>query len=90
MKLSRHIRKCLQQRGMRNSDANLICHYGTQVGDGFLLRRRDVAVATSELKRAIIELERLEGRLVIIRGDLGVTAYKASLNTQKRCLREGR
>ena len=88
MYLTSHAKKRLRQRGMRESDVSLIYRYGTQLGDGILLTRRDIQAATTELRKTITQLEHLKGRVVIVQTDAGITVYKASLKTQRKMLRE--
>ena len=84
--LTSHAEKRLQQRGMRIADVKLIMQYGTEVADGYLLRRKDVAKAMSNLKKVMTRLEHLEGRVVIEEDQHVITAYKTCRKKQRRLL----
>ena len=84
--LSKHAEERMQQRGMRPSDIQLICEFGTETRDGYFLRSRDKARAISDLKNLIGRLEHLDSRYVVVDGNHVLTAYKASTRKQKKIL----
>ena len=86
MEITAHAQKRMQQRGMKAADIELIINFGTSVPDGYLLRRKDVTEAVSDLKKDITRLERLEGRVVITSGETVVTVYPTGRAKQKRLL----
>lgn len=75
MHLTKHAITRLRHRGFQNGDAELIMAFGTQAGDGNVLRRRDVDDASAVWRRLIVRLERLQGRCVVVAGGAVVTAY---------------
>ncbi len=87
MKLSKHVRVRMQQRGRSEQDVNLITAYGTPTRDGYLLRRRDVDTRVRDLKKEISAIERLKNWVVIV-GEEGVvvTIYPADHEKQRRML----
>lgn len=87
MNLSLHAQQRLQQRGLNDSDINLILMHGTETSDGYYLRYRDVKEAEKELRKQINQLNRLAGRYVVVDGDTVITAYHPGKKKQKRILR---
>lgn len=56
----------MNQRGLRKKDVELVLQYGPQITDDrFELRRQDVHLAISRLRRDIQRFERLRGRVVV-------------------------
>lgn len=86
MVLSDHARKRMQQRATNPTDVETIMVHGTQVRDGYLLRKRDVAEEISRLKSKIRKLERLKNRVVISDRKTIITVYPASKRKQKQLL----
>lgn len=89
IELSRHAEELMQQRGMRPSDLELVCEFGTKTAEGYFLCRKDKARAIAQLKCLISRLEHLENRLVVLQGNRVVTVYKASKKKQNRILSMG-
>lgn len=86
MEITAHAQKRMQQRGMKTADVELIVNFGTRVPDGYLLRRKDVTEAVSDMKKFMTRLQRLEGRVVITSDGTVVTAYPTGRAKQKRLL----
>ena len=87
MHISYHAKQRLQQRGMSETDVDLILRHGTETQDGFLMRRKDVQRAEKDLRCLINELHRLKDKYVVVRGNTVVTAYHARKTCQNRALR---
>ena len=76
------------QRGLADYDLELIALIGTQVERGYLVRRKDFQALDRELKRLRNRARRLVGKRLVVDGDRLITAYHATLNKQRRLLRE--
>ena len=88
---TRHAETCMQQRGIRERDIQLITELGTQIDDEtWLMLKRDVAREIDIRKQEIQALERLANCKVVIRGRGVITAYPSRPVDQKRTLRLGR
>ena len=80
----------MAQRGIPAKDADLIALIGTEVGDGYLVRHKDVQAAEREVKKLLARIRRLIGkRLVTIDGRI-VTAYPATHQQERRLMRRVR
>lgn len=76
--LSRHAEARIRQRGLRESDIEVILQVATQVAeDAWVVTRQDAARETARLKRRFATIERLHGKKVIMAGDTLVTVYHA-------------
>ena len=74
--ITRHGEARLSQRGLRNSDLDILLAHGTETGpDRIMLRKRDAVRIIRDLKRRIAELERLTGKEIVIAGGQLITAY---------------
>lgn len=87
MRISKHARQRMRQRGLYEDDVDLIFEYGTEVTDGFLLRRRDATSAIAALKRELTRLERLADTFVVVERNVVASIYHARPAKQKRLLR---
>jgi len=86
--LSRHAEVRAQQRGIRESDIQVIVAAGTPVDhNSVFLLARDVGREIQRRKREICVLERLRGCRVVIEGRTVVTIYRPSSKTEKKLLR---
>ena len=66
----------MSQRGIRESDLDLILDYGTEIGqDRLMLTRRDAARLISERKKEIAKIERLTDKVIVVSEGCLVTAY---------------
>ena len=88
--LTRHAEKRMRQRGLRNSDIDLINQCASLIGGDLFLSRKDVARAIHRRKQEIQALERLSGTKVALAGETIVTCYQSRQSDQKRMLRKGR
>jgi hypothetical protein len=85
--MSVHAVARMAQRGIKNSDLDLIAHIGTEVDDGLLITERDYQKFEREQKQLLERARRICGkRFVICDGKL-VTAYQASRRNNRRLLR---
>lgn len=88
--MTHHAAARMAQRGIPAKDADLIALIGTEVGDGYLVRSKDVQVAEREVKNLLARIRRLKGkRLVTAEGRI-VTAYPATQRQERRLLRRVR
>lgn len=87
LSITSHAFSRMAQRGIHSDDLDLILALGTEVDDGVLVRRKDVAVVEREMKAILKCLRRIEGkRLVVANGHL-VTAFHATDREQSRLLK---
>ncbi len=81
--ISKHGEIRMSQRGFRKVDLDTILRYGTDIGcDRIMLRRKDAHRIISMLKMEIKMLERVNGKVVVIKDDRLVTAYKKTSRIQ--------
>ena len=77
--ISRHGNVRMAQRGVRETDLEVILAYGTDIGrNRIMLRRRDAAEAVRTLKRQIANIERLTDKVLVVADGQLVTAYHQS------------
>ena len=89
--LSRHAETRMSQRGLRDSDVNLILRCATEIGeDLYFLTRKDVEREVRRRKQEIQALERLNGQKLVVAEETIVTCYKSRKYDQQRTLRRGR
>jgi len=88
--LTNHAETRLRQRGMLETDLQLITQFGTSVGDAIFMRTKDIQKGIEGLKRIIQRLEHLKGRTLIMNGDTVITAYKATRKHEKKIIRNTR
>jgi hypothetical protein len=89
--LSHHAETRMRQRGLRNSDIDLILQCASEIGDDlYFLSRKDVDREISRRKDEIQALERLRGQKVVVAEETVVTCYKSRRSDQRRFLRKGR
>lgn len=88
---SRHAKKRLNQRGIRENDVDFLLNTATQVAqDAYLLTNSDVEREIVRRKKEIQQLERLRGLKLVVVGDTLVTAYRSRQADQRRTLRKGK
>ena len=88
---SRHAKKRLNQRGVRENDVDFLLNTATQVAqDAYLLTNSDVEREIVRRKKEIQQLERLRGLKLVVVGDTLVTAYRSRQADQRRTLRKGK
>ncbi len=87
----RHAEKRFNQRGLRNTDVELVLDSASRVApDAYLLTNRDVEREISRRKQEIQRLEKLRGTKLVVDGDTLITAYHSRPSDQKRTFRKGR
>ena len=87
--MSNHAETRMRQRGLRNTDVELILRCASEIGeDVYFLSRKDVERETQRRKREIQALDRLCGQKVVVAEDTIVTCYHSRRNDQKRMLRD--
>ncbi len=85
--LTEHAIMRMAQRGIQASDLELILTIGSEVGDGVLVRKKDIQAVEQVVRSLLKRLKRLEGkRLVLGNGHL-ITAYHATPRDTDRLLR---
>jgi hypothetical protein len=77
----------MAQRGIPARDAELIALIGTEVGDGYLVRCKDVQAAEREIKHLLARIRRLEGKRLVTADGRIITAYQATRRQQRGLLR---
>jgi hypothetical protein len=87
MNLSNHAQKRIPQRGLAESDIDLIVMHGTETRDGFYLRSQDAKVIEEKLRKQIKKINQLSGKYVVVKSDTVVTAYHPGKKKQKKILR---
>jgi len=94
MRISKHARARLQQRGYRHADIQTVLDHGTEGEEAVVLTDRDSEIAIGQHKSAIRSLQRLAGTAVILGEDTVITVYRPSrarlrrfLGLGNRCLR---
>jgi hypothetical protein len=86
--LTRHAILRMSQRGIGLDDIELIEAIGTQVERGsYFLRRKDVQAFERQIKKTIDQVRRLEGKLVVVKDDAVITAYRVRQDKERRLLR---
>ena len=84
--ITTHALTRMAQRGIHSDDLDLILAIGTEVDDGVLVRRKDVARIEREVKDLLKRLRRVEGKRVVVADGYLVTAFHASAREQSRLL----
>lgn len=87
LSISTHAFTRMAQRGIQPDDVDLILALGTEVDDGVLVRRKDVAVIEREMKALLKRLRRIEGKRLVVANGLLVTAFHATEREQSRLLK---
>ena len=86
--LSFHAAARQRQRGVSNTDIELVMRYGEAVDDGFVLSDRALAIARRDIKRILQRLDHLAGIAVIEGAGTLITTYRADSKRLRR-LRAG-
>jgi hypothetical protein len=87
LRTTQHAVQRLAQRGFSASDVDLIMTIGSEVRDGFLVRRKDCEALEAGIKALISRIRKLEGKRVVIAEGRLVTAYHASAAEEPGCFR---
>ncbi|MDE2824248.1 MAG: DUF4258 domain-containing protein [Chloroflexota bacterium] len=74
--ITRHGQARLSQRGIRQTDLDLVLAHGTEIGcDRIMLMARDAAKLIRARKQEIAKIERLTGKVLVVSNGHLVTAY---------------
>lgn len=74
--ITRHGESRMSQRGIRQSDLDILLDYGTEIGrNRIMLKNRIAAEEIRKLKKQISDIERLKGKVIVVMGKRIVTAY---------------
>ena len=84
---TRHAILRMSQRAIGLDDIELVESIGTEVEGGYLVRRKDVQAFEQRLKKLGDWARRLEGKRVVVKDDIVVTAYHAQKGKERRLLR---
>lgn len=88
MHKTHHARKRMQQRGIRESELDIVVEAASLVdADSVMLLNQDVDRGVQRRKREIAVLERLRGCRVVLAGEEVVTTYRPTRIVEKRLLR---
>ncbi|KAA6184218.1 DUF4258 domain-containing protein [Thiohalocapsa marina] len=88
LKMSVHAEGRMRQRGFTRHDVELVCRYGTLVGDGLLMTQdavRELCFNSGEQQRG----ERLLGAVAIVQGGTIVTVFHAERKWRRAQTRKG-
>lgn len=89
--LSKHAEKRMNQRGLRKEDLTLLLEIGEQVApDAYLVTNEIANRLRAQLRQALQQIDRLQGKTLIVEGETIVTGYHAGRDDQKRKFRKGR
>lgn len=88
MRKTKHARTRMQQRGIRQTDLEVVVNAATTIdADSVMLLNQDVDREVRKRKREIAILERLRGCRVVLAGESVVTAYRPARPVEKRLIR---
>lgn len=74
--ITRHAQTRMSQRGIRESDPDVILALGTEIGpDRIMLMKQDARKEIEALKKRIANIERLTGKVLVVSDGCLVTAY---------------
>jgi hypothetical protein len=88
--LTNHAAERLRQRGLRESDVDVVLLHGTQTGEAIVLTRKDADAAIAEHKRQIAQLERLRGMAAFTRDCAVVTLFRPTPEQLRRLMHGAR
>ena len=76
LSITRHARSRMSQRGIRETDLEVILTHGTEIGrDRIMLKKRDAAKVIQDLKKQIANVERLTDKVLVVEEGQLITAY---------------
>jgi hypothetical protein len=85
--LTHHAQIRTSQRGIRESDLDLLILIGTPVNDGFLARHKDCETLERQCKQLIERIHRLRGKRVVVAEGRVITAYRVNRRKARNLLR---
>ena len=88
--LTQHAAIRAAQRGIAQSDIDLIILIGTEVEAGYLVREKDYFEAERLVKSFLQRVRHLIGKRVVLEGAKVITVYHASGSHQRRIRRRAR
>lgn len=88
--LTHHAVVRMAQRGILPIDVDLILAIGSEVEDGFLVRRKDVKIVERDVRDFLKRLKKVEGKRLVVTDGCLVTAFHASPREQHRLTRRER
>ena len=81
--ITHHGQARLSQRGIRETDLDLVLAHGTEIGrDRIMLMARDAAKLIRARKQEIAKIERLTGKVLVVSNGHLVTAYHQTTPSQ--------
>lgn len=81
--ITRHGQTRLSQRGIRETDVDLLLAHGTEIGrDRIMLMARDAAKLIRDKKQEIARIERMTGKVLVVSDGRLVTAYHQTTPTR--------
>ncbi|ANK76512.1 hypothetical protein FA04_27555 (plasmid) [Ensifer adhaerens] len=83
---TQHATQRASQRGLIETDLQLIMAIGTEVEGGFLVRKRDYLAVEREIKAHLNRLRHLVGKRVVADEGSLITAYHAKPGKTRRLL----
>mgnify|MGYP001547144990 CR=1 FL=1 len=87
LNITHHAAARMRQRGYTQQDIALVRSFGTPVGDGYLLTRKDVKYALGDAREDRQRLERLIGTALIeLEGNM-ITVYRARNLVRRRLMK---
>ena len=79
--ITRHGKTRMSQRGICEKDLEILLTCGTEIGrDRIMLKKRDAAKIIRDLKKQIVKIEQLTGKVLVVEdGQLVTTYHQATL-----------
>ncbi len=91
LNLSNHAEIRMNQRGIRQSDIDLIMNFGEQIApDAIMMTKRRALNLIEDFKSKIHAIERLTNKKLIIEDGKIITAYHSAKTQQRKDLRRAR
>ena len=74
--ITRHGGIRMSQRGIRETDLEVLLTHGTEIGrDRIMLKKRDAARVIRDLKKQIANIERLTDKVLVVADGQLITTY---------------
>ena len=86
--LTSHAIMRMAQRGIDHIDLDLIIAIGSEVDDGLLVKRKDVAESELFLRGLLKRLKKIEGKRIVVADGCLVTAFHATDREQRRLMKQ--
>ena len=88
--LTQHAAIRAAQRGIAQSDMELIVLIGSEVEAGYFVREQDYLEVERVVKRFLLRLRRVVGKRVVLASGQIITTYHASKSHRRRLARRAR